>query len=67
MPEVSEVTVSGPKRLVDNVARVVLPVDIGDRTDDFTADFVPVALDAAGQPIPEVSDPAVAGHDGGRG
>jgi YbbR domain-containing protein len=55
VPEISEVTVSGPKRLVDNVARVVLPVDIDDRTDDFTADFVPQALDAAGQPIPEVA------------
>ena len=54
-PEVSEVTVSGPKRLVDNVAQVQLPVDIGERTDDFTADFVPTALDAAGQPIPEVA------------
>ena len=54
-PAVSEVTVSGPRRLVDNVARVILPVDIGDRTDDFTVDFVPVALDSAGQPIPEVS------------
>src|SRR5215213_4147880 len=55
VPEVSEVTVSGPKRLVDNVAQVVLPVDIGDRTDDFTAEFVPTALDPAGQPIPEVA------------
>jgi YbbR domain-containing protein len=55
IPGVSEVTVSGPKRLVDNVARVVLPVDIGERTDDFTADFLPTALDAAGQPIPEVA------------
>src|SRR5215216_1471969 len=55
MPAVSEVTVSGPKRLVDNVAQVVLPVDIGDRTEDFTADFVPTAFDAAGQPIPEVA------------
>ena len=54
-PAVSEVTVSGPRRLVDNVARVILPVDIGDRTDDFTVDFVPVALDAAGQAIPEVA------------
>src|ERR687893_1424036 len=49
-PGVSEVTVSGPKRLVDNVGQVVLPVDIGERTEDFTADFVPTALDAAGQP-----------------
>lgn len=54
-PAVSEVTVSGPRRLVDNVARVILPVDIGNRTDDFTADFVPVALDASGQAIPEVT------------
>jgi YbbR domain-containing protein len=54
-PAVSEVTVSGPRRLVDNVTRAVLPVDIGDRTDDFTVEFVPVALDAAGQPIPEVA------------
>ena len=54
-PAVSEVTVSGPRRLVDNVARVILPVDIGDRTDDFTTDFVPVALDGSGQPIPEVT------------
>jgi YbbR domain-containing protein len=55
VPEVSEVTVSGPKRLVDNVDQVVLPVDIGDRTDDFTADFVPMAFDGAGQPIPEAA------------
>lgn len=55
VPAVSEVTVGGPKRLVDNVDTVILPVDIGDRTDDFTADFVPMALDEAGQPIPEVS------------
>lgn len=54
-PAVSEVTVSGPKRLVDNVAKVVLPVDIGDQIDDFTIDFVPSALDASGQPIPEVA------------
>jgi len=55
VPAVSEVTVSGPKRLVDNIARVILPVDIGDRVDDFTVDFVPAALDASGQPIPEVA------------
>lgn len=55
VPEVSEVTVSGPKRLIDRVARVVLPIDIGDRTSDFTANFVPQALDSAGQPIPEVA------------
>jgi YbbR domain-containing protein len=55
VPEVSEVTVSGPKRLVDNVTRVVLPIDIGDHTADFTANIKPQALDIAGQPIPEVA------------
>jgi YbbR domain-containing protein len=55
VPEVSEVTVSGPKRLVDNVARTVLPVDIDDHTTDFTANFRPQALDPGGQPIPEVT------------
>jgi YbbR domain-containing protein len=53
-PEYSEVTVSGPRRLVDEVARVVLPIEIGDRTDDFTGQFSPLAVDAEGQPIPEV-------------
>lgn len=55
VPQASEVTVTGAERLVSSIARVVLPIDIGDRTDDFTAEFVPVALDAAGQQIPEVS------------
>ncbi len=53
-PEVSEVTVSGPRRLVDEVARVVLPIDIGDRTTTFTDQFTAVAQNAQGQPIPEV-------------
>lgn len=53
-PEVSEVTVGGPQRLVDQVARVVLSIEIGDRTDDFTDSFAPLALDAAGNEIPDV-------------
>lgn len=55
VPAVSEVTVSGPRRLVTDVARVVLPIEIGDRTDDFTAEFTPMAQNEAGQPIPEVA------------
>lgn len=47
-PEVTRVTVSGPERLVGQIARVVLPVDIEERTEDFTAPFVPVAEDRAG-------------------
>jgi YbbR domain-containing protein len=53
-PEYSEVTVSGPRRLVDEVARVVLPIEIGDRTSNFTGQFNAIALDAGDQPIPEV-------------
>ncbi|MFM9107462.1 MAG: YbbR-like domain-containing protein [Chloroflexota bacterium] len=53
-PEYSEVTVSGPRRLVDQVARVVLPIEIGDRTSNFTGQFNAIALDADRQPIPEV-------------
>ncbi len=53
-PEYSEVTVSGPLRLVDEVAQVVLPIEIGERANDFTGQFIPVAVDANGQPIPEV-------------
>jgi YbbR domain-containing protein len=53
-PEYSEVTVSGPKRLVDEVSRVVLPIEIGDRTGNFTGQFNAIALDVSDQPIPEV-------------
>ncbi|MGI9253867.1 MAG: CdaR family protein, partial [Thermomicrobiales bacterium] len=53
-PEYSEVTVSGPRRLVDLVDRVVLPIEIGDRTSNFTGQFNAIALDADRQPIPEV-------------
>ena len=53
-PGVSEVTVLGPATFVDAVERVVLPVEIGERTGDFTGRFTPVAEDANGNPIPEV-------------
>ncbi len=51
--EVSTVRVSGAVAVVERVARVTLPVEIGNRTQSFTDTFVPVALDAAGNPIPE--------------
>jgi len=54
VPEFSEVTVSGPKRLVDQVATVGLPISMGERTADFSGQFEPVALSGDGQPIPEV-------------
>ena len=54
-PDVSEVTVEGPRRLVDEVDRVVLQVEIGDHTTDFTGQFNAIAVNGEGQPIPEVS------------
>ena len=53
-PSVSEVTVSGPKQFVDNVARVVLPIEVGERTGRFTARFTPIALNGDGERITEV-------------
>jgi YbbR domain-containing protein len=53
-PEVSEVTVTGPESAVDRVDRVLLPIELGENTDDFTAGFAPVAVDARNQPISEV-------------
>src|SRR5215203_2662588 len=54
-PSVSMVTVSGPAPAVDRVARVVLPIDIGNHTQTFDETFTPVALDASGTQIPEVT------------
>jgi len=55
VPEVSEVTVEGPQRLVEQVDRVVLPIEIDDRTTTFTGQFPPVAVNEEGTPIPEVA------------
>ena len=54
-PEVSQVTVSGPESAVNRVARVILPIELGDNTEDFTASFEPFAVDAQGQPIAELA------------
>lgn len=54
-PAVSEVTVVGAQSQVARVAKVVLPIDLGNHTQDFRDDFKPVALDKGGQAIPEVT------------
>jgi YbbR domain-containing protein len=50
-----QVTVRGPKSVVEKVDRVVLPITIGNQTSDFTSDFTPVAQDKDGQPVTGVS------------
>jgi YbbR domain-containing protein len=54
-PEVSQVTVNGPSSVVDRVAKVQLPVSLSQQTADFTGSFIPIAVDASGQPIKEVT------------
>ncbi len=54
-PDVSEVSVSGARSLVERVATVTLPIDIGTRSDDFRATFEPRAVDADGNEIREVT------------
>lgn len=54
-PDVSVVTVSGPRSAVDRVASVELDIEIGEHTRDFEEDFTPVARDASGAEVPEVT------------
>lgn len=53
-PEVSQVTVSGPSSAVDRVESVILPVSLGEHTEDFEDNFAPYAADGNGQAITEV-------------
>ncbi len=54
VPEVSQVTVSGPSSALDRVAQIVLPIAVGDEVSDFDALFSPYAADAARQQISEI-------------
>jgi YbbR domain-containing protein len=47
-PAVQQVEVRGRASLVDQVARVVLPVNLGDRRDNFEAQFAPEPRDSSG-------------------
>lgn len=54
-PNVSQVTATGPSSGVERIAKVILPVAVDQHTSTFTSDFTPVAVDANGQQIPEVT------------
>jgi YbbR domain-containing protein len=51
---VDQVTVTGVQRNVDRVAQVILPVEIGGRSDSFTTDAVPMPVDADNKPVEPV-------------
>lgn len=55
VPEVSQVTVTGPSSVVNRVADVVLPITIDRQSESYEADYVPVAVDASGQRVAEVA------------
>jgi YbbR domain-containing protein len=54
VPEVSQVTVSGPSSAVNRVAKVTMPVSLDNRNDSFTDIFTPYAIDENGQRVSEV-------------
>lgn len=54
VPEVSQVTVSGPSSAVERVAQVVLPITLDNQNDTFTDIFTPYAIDANEQRVSEV-------------
>jgi len=54
-PSIQNVTVNGPATDVNQVTDVVASVEIGNQTRDFTDSFTPVAVDATGNPLPNVT------------
>ncbi|HEY8598656.1 MAG TPA: CdaR family protein [Thermomicrobiales bacterium] len=50
-PNPKQIEVRGPQRQVSQIARVVLPVGLGDRRDNFEAQFTPEARDTSGARI----------------
>ena len=54
VPEVSQVTVSGPSSAIGRVAEIVLPITVGEEVSDFDALFSPYAADASRQQITEI-------------
>lgn len=53
--EVDSVTVTGVQRNVDRVAQVIVPVEIGGRTESFTTRVSPQAVDENNAPVENVA------------
>ena len=53
-PSITTVTASGPAAQVAEVSEVIASVQIENQTRDFTDSFTPVAVDANGDPLPNV-------------
>lgn len=53
VPSHTEVTVTGAESIVNSIASMVVEIEIGSRTADFTATFPVYAIDSQGNRIPE--------------
>ncbi|HEV2109020.1 MAG TPA: CdaR family protein [Thermomicrobiales bacterium] len=54
-PEVTEVTVTGSRSVMDTIDRVIVPIDTGDRTSTFTGEFRPIAVTSDGVQVNDVA------------
>lgn len=54
VPDVSQVTVTGPSSAVERVVEVILPVTIAQQSETFRETFQPYAVDDQGQQVSEV-------------
>lgn len=52
---VQSVNVTGANSIVQTVAKVVLPIDIGNNTSDFQGEFTPIAQNSKGQDVTDVT------------
>jgi YbbR domain-containing protein len=53
VPSHTEVTVTGAESVVNSISSVVVEIEVGSRTTDFTATFPVIAIDRQGNRIPE--------------
>jgi YbbR domain-containing protein len=54
-PEVTEVTVTGSRTVMETIDRVIVPIEIGDRTSTFTGEFPAIAVTRDGVQVNDVT------------
>lgn len=54
-PEVTEVTITGSASVMDTIDRVIVPIEIGDRSTTFTSQFEAIAVTGDGVQVNDVS------------
>ena len=54
-PDATEVTITGSRSVMNTIDRVIVPIDIGDRTETFRAEFAASAVTSDGVRVNDVS------------